>query len=456
MKTIGKVTLLSAAVLMHCGLADARTQTTNVRNEASNPVHINIEDSPTPSDNIAGLNEGAEKTLPVLVLTETLGDSGRELQAAGASLHSFKDFNLNDFNLNAKAAIVYADVDTLDLSAPDVQAALTLAKLSHWDIILESNEWNSTRVAEFASQISPHLPTKHLQNTTVRIRTSDSKSQAGIEDTSPNKVIQLAGIDAAKLEAGRNAELASTPKARHASSFLANFAKRAYEDQPASYFVNPVNNGAYVLLLGRDVVKVWAGQDPVTNEYFEPTPVLPNGPVVQNICVVAWRGSTFDGFAGDWARNAENQWGPRQPAPTNQSGDPARVGKGYAERLKNQRAFVAGVLDEYNCGRVHVTGHSLGGGMAHLHAYTLRFFNVARVETYNPSRVGNWEFVLDYQWSLQQKTRVFCTHGDPVHAFPTGLHHVGMHTNNQHGCDFWRARRSSWNLIANHALEQWL
>lgn len=374
----------------------------------------------------------------VVVLTESLGDTGRELLAAGVELTPWEKFDVS-----TTQALLYVDVDGLSLANEHTADAFALAAASGWDVLLESNTWDDAKVRTVAKELFPELNTNHLQNTTVLIRAKTAKSSKAVEDSSPTAMLAMFGTQPEDLRTYALEAATESSKRREADSYLAHFANRAYEDNPASSWRNPITGHSSVLLYARDVVKVW--------EVVRPDGVERAG----TQCLVAWRGSTFGGFGGDWARNFQNQFGPARSVPGDQSDSPARAGAGYVARLNNQARGVREALDRWGCDWVFVTGHSLGGGMAHLHAYTLRFsYGIARVESYNPARVGNWAFVNLYRGFMGTRTRVFCRRNDPVASVPAGLHHVGSHSGNQGGCDLW-APRASTNPVTNHSIERW-
>lgn len=172
--------------------------------------------------------------------------------------------------------------------------------------------------------------------------------------------------------------------------------------------------------------------------------------------VVAWRGSAS---WGDWLRNGENQFDVPYHIGTFE-GQQVVVGFGYALRLIIQSPQLNTAIAD--CGTIQITGHSLGGGMATLHAYVLRDQSrLERIEAYNPARVGNLTFRTAFLRASNHPTqnmrfaaRVFCRDGDPVWNVPFGFHHAGSHDNG--GCTYWGDRLAHILIWKNHDMNAWL
>jgi hypothetical protein len=389
--------------------------------------------------------------LPVLVLSENLGDSGMELLATGATLTK-----IDTFSFKAPKALVYLDVDSFDRESKANIDALALARELGWSVVVDSMSWNSSEVAKLTGELFPEAEHKALGNTTVIVEHLDGAWRA--RDTYTSEVAVKAGVRHELTSEGKAIAAKSSEKARASESFLAHFANQVYQANPPSPYVDPWIGGSFTLAINKDVVKVW--------RRFESTGApFPNHS--RSFCVVAWRGTTFTWWNpltwGDWLRNIENQFA-FEVQPWSVSADSrVRVGRGYQDRFVNQRDVVASVIT--NCDSVAVTGHSLGGGMAQLHAFTLRAqvnrFNgptLARLEAYNPARVGNRDFVTVFRaaaaGSVGGKIRVFCRFNDPVDRVPIGLWNAGTRAD---GCDT-RAPAISLNASAtqNHAMTNWL
>lgn len=360
--------------------------------------------------------------MPVVQLTSTIGDVGFEIfdgKTQRVSLDALPE--------NVTDAIVYIDVDSIAMSKKQMQSIVKLARDLGWVVMAESGTWNVPRLHEFVATYYPGVNTRGLQNVAVRI--GWSKGRAVATDLRPSDAAVEVGINHVLTSEGQasSRNLFAT-KSAPGIRLYAWFANAAYEEDPSDKTIEFRN---YRRILNQDVVKVWKSTDyGFTN------------------CVVAWRGSAT---GGDWARNLESQFGFAVRVPWQPEGNHAKIGHGYAARLENYRPMI----DRLPCGNIYrVTGHSLGGGMAAAHVFTIRRNTPApQMEAYNPARVGNSSFRQQMWDSLgSQNLSVYCREGDPVWAVPVGLYHVGP----TRGCTHWAPIISYLNLIANHDMKPWL
>lgn len=359
---------------------------------------------------------------PVVQLTSTLGDVGFEIfdgKTQRVSLDALPE--------NVTDAIVYIDVDSVAMSKKRMQSVLKLARDLGWVVMAESGTWNVPRLHEFLATHYPGVNTRGLKNVAVRV--AWSKGRAVATDLTPSDAAVEVGIDHVLTSEGQafSRNLFST-KTKAPDSLYAWFANAAYQTDPSDKTILFRN---YRRILNQDVVKVWKSTD------YDFTD-----------CIVAWRGSTT---TGDWLRNIESQFGRAVRVPWQPDGNHAKIGHGYAARLENYRPMI----DRLPCGNVYrVTGHSLGGGMAEAHVFTIRRKTPApQLEAYNPARVGNSSFRQQLWSSLGSRhIRVYCRYGDPVWSVPVGLYHVGPDS----GCTHWAVRLSFVNPIANHSMGAWL
>lgn len=359
------------------------------------------------------------KRMPVIALTRTMGDVGFEIFDGQT-----KRYTLASLPKDATDAIVYIDVDSVEMNRKKMKAVLDLARDLNWVVMAESGSWNVPRLHAFVAAYAPEAKTQNLQNVAVRISWDNGRAVA--TDLAPDAAAVEVGIDYAQTSAGK-ALLANTFMAKTIApgSNYAWFANNAYQATASS---RQEGTRFYSVALNRDVVKVWKSTSNGTTD-----------------CVVAWRGSST---AGDWLTNIENQFGSAVAVP-GEPGNAARIGVGYADRLNSYKAAV----DAIACNNVYrVTGHSLGGAMAEAYAFTIRG-KAPNLEAYNPARVGNASFRTQLVSSLgSAKVEVFCRNLDPVWTVPIGLEHVG--SNN--GCTYWGAYVSILNPVANHAMTLWL
>jgi Lipase (class 3) len=451
MKTLFKATLFATATTMFCGQATAGNLGQREPSTAWIAWEPQYQVKPAPTSN--AFDATSTPRLPVLMLTHTAGDSAREMVSGGAVT-----YRLSNFPFNTAKAVVYLDVDTFNAHSRVNKEALALAREAGWPVVIESNEWNSKRVAEVAAMLFPGTNISTLKNTSVIAE--PGASGWTVRDTSPSVVAVKAGVPLAEtleykqaktFEQEQTAMLGADDnrrkllKGRAPGSLYARFAQLAYEANPPNVHttIHHIPHGElasgpilqYQLIYNADVVKVWRA---VFGTYGNWAP--------HAHCVVAWRGSAS---GGDWLRNIESQFGRSQRVPGEPNTNTARIGHGYASRLKNQ----IGNVSTQPCNTQAITGHSLGGGMAEAHAYWSRNRElITRVEAYNPARVGNSHFVNGYGNRLGARTGVYCRHEDPVWAVPFGLKHVGYNN----GCTYWGARKSLLNPVANHDMSLWL
>lgn len=359
------------------------------------------------------------KRMPVIALTRTMGDVGFEIFDGQT-----KRYTLASLPKDATDAIVYIDVDSVEINRKKMKAVLDLARDLNWVVMAESGSWNVPRLHAFVAAYAPEAKTQNLQNVAVRISWDNGRAIA--TDLAPDAAAVEVGIDYAQTSAGK-ALLANTfmTKTIAPGSNYAWFANNAYQATASS---RQEGTRFYSVALNRDVVKVWKSTSNGTTD-----------------CVVAWRGSST---AGDWLTNIENQFGSAVAVP-GEPGNAARIGVGYADRLNSYKAAV----DAIACNNVYrVTGHSLGGAMAEAYAFTIRG-KAPNLEAYNPARVGNASLRTQLVSALgSAKVEVFCRNLDPVWTVPIGLEHVG----NNNGCTYWGAYVSIINPVANHAMNLWL
>jgi hypothetical protein len=373
-----------------------------------------------------------DQRTPVVLLTETMGDLGFEIFDGQTPRYGFATMPKN-----VKDGILYIDVDSLELNPKKTQAALKLARDRNWVVMAESGTWDVPRLHAFLAAHLPRMNTKGLKNVAVRI--GWDKGHAVATDLTPSEAAVEVGIDYLQTSEGnafaentwRGNSMMST-RTVAPDSYYAWFANAAYTVTPADRMGS--DGKYYKLTVNKDVVKVWVASG--------------TGPGASKHCLVAWKGSTWKDLGGDWARNIENQFG----VAVNWTGETGneKLGHGYVSRLKNHKK----AIDDLNCRSYIVTGHSLGGGMAQAHAYTIRS-KLPRLEAYNSARAGNTYFRSTLHRALGvTRIKIFCRTGDPIPGVPVGLINAGFSTN---GCVAPFAARASWiNPAANHSMALWL
>jgi len=145
-------------------------------------------------------------------------------------------------------------------------------------------------------------------------------------------------------------------------------------------------------------------------------------------CLVAFRGSLN---AKNWYADFAFEL---KPWPT---GDRANASwcqgcyahRGFAAAYEELRPAMRSYLQELNCSRLVVTGHSLGAAVATIASFDLRAalgFHVAAVWTFGKPRIGNPDFASSYMAAAQQQGvdpplwRVVHYH-DPVPRAPPNI-----------------------------------
>ena len=367
--------------------------------------------------------------IPVVTLTSSVGDLGAEILRPDTA-----KLSLEAAQKSAKQAVLYLEIDDLIQRKQDAHSALEMAKALGWVVFAESATWNVSQLHHFISANLPGAELSKLQNVAVRMEWVEN--DLVITDAWPSEAAAEAGIDFSETSEGLAEGANSIAAKRNERTFLSTYANAAYKANPVpADWETPSDVGYYRLAVNRDVVKVWR---PIQSGFLD-------------FCVVSWRGSNS---MGDWARNFENQFGRAQTI--NNQEPHIRAGHGYLARYYNQ---VTHLDIGSNCDVVHVTGHSLGGGMAQLHTYMLDKYRPARVmfvemAAYNPARVGNTAFVDEFRRVGNRGTdTVYCRHGDPVPGVPVGLRNVGFGAN---GCDVLASRYDWINPIGNHWMNLWV
>jgi hypothetical protein len=440
MKTVYKATLLATATTLFCGLAigQSRDVAPRVDRDARGTTPLQALPFATPARVAArpAFDPTATPRLPVLMLTQTYGDSAREMFAGGAV-----GYTLRNFPFQSTKTIVYLDVDTFNPRSRLNQEALALAKEAGWSVVIESDTWNAAAVRAMAYRLFPEARIETLNNTSIVVESTDAGLR--VRDTWPSEVAAIAGVPYTDTTEGEVTRALSVPK-KASIHWSAIFAAKAYERNPGDIIYE---NKRWQLGINHDVVKMWAYENPRV------------GPQ----CIVSWRGTDT---TGDWLRNLQNAVGgwARVPGFDN-SGSYIRIGGGLAARLSNYK------LSPLQCREVYVTGHSLGGAMAQ--AYALREFvkrdwsddpreNVMGVYAYNPARFGNYSAAVNLANSTvrgypQKALQTYCRVGDPVHKLPAGDYYQGTYDlpGTREQCTH-MAPRASANVIHNHRMLHWL
>jgi hypothetical protein len=245
MKAMCNATLLATATVMFCGLTQAQALTPFPQDTA--PVSTLDSLSDATAEN-SGAGPVLKDILPVLMLTDTMGDSAMELSGGGAKL-----YKLTDFDFKTPRAMVYLDVDTFDRNSKVNMEALALAREAGWPVVIESFAWDSAAVARATAELFPDIKTAALENTSVLIERGASGWTA--TDTVPSTVAVKSGVSFSETSEGKAVALNNdVSKARAPDSYLAPFASYAYQANPGS---QSVWGNMWTLSHNRDVVKVF-------------------------------------------------------------------------------------------------------------------------------------------------------------------------------------------------------
>jgi hypothetical protein len=365
---------------------------------------------------IGSAKQTGSEPIPVLTLSQSIGDLGAEILRTDNS-----KISIQEATAKAHKAALYLEIDGLTEKKEDAIRALEVAKSRGWVVFAESASWDVQQLHSFIETAIPETDLSMLQNSSIRIEWSEST--AIVTDVWPSEAASETGITFANTSEGE-AQLANKPLAKRGEGdSLAWFANAAYLANPGPVPQNLLQPGETAnLAVNRDVVKVWKMLPP-----GQPA----NSPFNNLRCIVAWRGSSSP---GDWERNLISQF--TRADVINGAHPLVRAGQGYVVRWNNQSPFV----DLDGCATVSVTGHSLGGGMAQLHAYMLTQYRrggaprLSRVSAYNPARVGNQAFVdASHQLISGDRRTIFCRTLDEVTQVPVGLNNTG--TRAAYQCD---------------------
>ena len=452
MKSVYKATLLATATTLICGFASAGSQ------NGAEPDAWRARTAPfqaemaIPPSAPAARSFDATQTprLPVLMLTQSYGDSARELFAGGAV-----PYTLRNFPFKSTKTIVYLDADTFNPRSRLNREALALAKEAGWPVVIESDTWNAKRVAELAAVLFPEAARAKLSNTSVIVEAG--ANGVSVRDTWPSEVAMKAGIPSEQTSEGKARVTTKASGDYKPVHWSVHFAQMAYER-------NPGDMNEWKLGINRDIIKTWV--------YWKPG--------VGPLCMVAFRGSeTLE----DWMVNGASQFRTAVEVPgvaQKWKGKNIKIGKGFADRLS-----AINFDDHTQCTEVYVTGHSLGGAMAQ--AYALRELlqdedalstpeNIRGVFVYNPARLGTLEASREFVYQARQpaanfwgaqymhpnlrQLRSYCRSGDPVWYLPIGLYHgMDAYVNNGTQCTH-SGKNKNYNaskesIKYNHSVNRW-
>jgi hypothetical protein len=385
-------------------------------------THVTAASAQTPLTSHSA-SETQESVGGILVLTTGVGDMAREILSRGANRPSEEKVLVSA--ASASSVLAYAEIDSLELSDRERIEAVKFAISIGTPVLLESDSWDVERLHNVVEAIFPGTKTSGLTHTGVLLRSAGG-SLVSVEDADFSDMQLLAGIpDQLTTDKTLKSDLVSSKAAVHQTVY---FAAKAYEKTPSDSYWNLIYNG--------DVVDIWQSKS------------------VKVRCLVAWRGT--DSF-GDWIRDIQSM-GVTQ-IPNTPSGN--KAGSGFVDRWKNVDDIVKGRLFDADCGTLIVTGHSLGGAMAHVHTFAALFdpeINVVGMRAYNSARAFNGTAQATFQskkGQLEEGYGIYCRDNDPVNPVPFGLLRGGLTGDPNYGCTTWAPRKSLLNPISNHTLSHW-
>ncbi len=403
--TLSTLALCIATTIL--SVATSATAQDRVQTNASN-------DSLTVSD-------GKIEKSGFILLTSTTGFMAREILALGAAQPSDEQV------LSApSSALAYAEIDGLDFKDIEKIENIKFLVAIGTPLLLESDSWNVNQLHAAVEAIFPGTDTSKLHNTGVLIRKTQGNS-VSVEDTDFTPTQLMAGIPVEKTTEYTHGWSESLSEAT-AIHWSVRFAAKAYDGAPTDDLWTIEDN--------TNVYDIWRKK----SDYKR--------------CVVAWRGSSS---YGDWIRDIQSmtlKQVPRVPIDNT-------AGSGFVDRLDNTDGNIRYDLKRLGCTLTTITGHSLGGAMAHVHTLQLMHdpdLSVYEMRAYNAARAFGSTAYNTFRNKLSDLSGgigIYCRSGDPVNPVPLGLYRGGVAKSPYYGCTYWGAYKSIFNPISNHALNHW-
>lgn len=391
---------------------------------------------------------------PIYLLSEKVGDVALEALGEGIPV-------LTRTQPPPIGAVYYADIDSVvGNRAHEVFAIVRERVLAGDTVILESSQFNFDRLRSTLTKELPAVALPEHMDVAVRIERVGVQYRATPVD--PQQMASAAGVSIGQQPLTQSSGAATdsvsqaggvtvepprpdwarplnenSPKSYNGtvSRYFLPFAKAAYETAPsvANHYMS--YNGTYVDL--------WK---------FTSNP---------KYCVVAWRGTKIPNLYDVYA-DLRSQVSYAPQAFDNGSGLPFKGGAGFVNRLHAYDQTVNGLLT--SCTYIAVTGHSLGGAVAQLHAIQLVFSPIGGqklrtlVAFNSPRVVDNYTQALypglvasGYQWIVNCRN-----HDWLVNPLPTGLFRVGpQNSPTIAGCTYVGAGRPSALPTTNHNIDLW-
>lgn len=401
---------------------------------------------------VEGLSNSQHARSSLLVLSEKIGDVGREAISIG--LPAVKGRQLDA----GEDGILYVDVDSVPKSAFRAVFDMVHAGLQRGrSVVVETSEFDFDRMHEVVASEFPMIDRSTIEDVAVLLRPEAGTIKALRVD--PSELAIYGGVEFKDTTAGRVDSLvqemvrsygsaAASANATTSTNALGagyydpiNFAIQAYDS-------NPGTQGNWELRYNGTYVDVWK------------TP----GASVNPSCYVAWRGTDPTNPSDDWA-DISSQFRQIANIDNAENNTVLKGGRGFVNRLHAYDNIVNKRLKDLNCSNVSITGHSLGGAVSQLHGIQLAFdpywkSRLLIVDAWNSPNVVNTATravvvarfnILGNLWSVNNRRNDMI-----VNSVPTGLVRLGP-ANSAYvaGCTHVSPQRSS-NGFSNHSLAFWL
>ncbi len=393
------------------------------------------------AESIRQARESADGFSPVLVLSTKMGDVGRE--AVGMGLSVQRDRNLAMAPIDK---MLYVDVDSIE--SADYRAVFDIARsqLFHGTaVVIETSEFNFDRMHAIVAAEFPMLKPSSIEDVAVLIQLEGGVIKAERVDAS--EMAMHAGVAFKDTTAGHYSSAASAasgdtaPHSKAAPpssiSYTLLYAAKAYESAPTSADYNLKYNGTYV--------DIWKKKTTPTGK-----------------CIVAWRGTVTTNLWDVYADlSSQLSWSTVKI--DNAANLNLKGGKGFVNRLHAYDDTVAARMTDNLCTDITVTGHSLGGAIAQIHALQLYisdgwYYKLKTIVAWNSPRVVDeythwWYENLSAGYTYAINCR---NHDWLVNPLPTGLYRMATQSSTPiGGCTHVGPGTYSASPTTNHDLSKW-
>jgi hypothetical protein len=387
------------------------------------------------------VGESVDGYSPVLVLSKKMGDVGQE--AVGMGLPVLRDKNL----VTAPSdMMLYVDVDSIrDADYRGIFDLVRQQVLRGAAAVIETSEFKFERMHAIVAAEFPTIKPSSIDDVAVMIRLDNGVVKA--ERVDPSELAMHAGVPFESTTAGRYLaaeDATSRDSAAHSKaappssiSYTLTYAAKAYESTPTSSDYNLKYNGTYV--------DVWKKKTSPTGK-----------------CIVAWRGTEKTNLWDIYA-DLRSQLSWSNTKIDNAANLNLKGGKGFVNRLHAYDDTVSARMTDNLCTDITVTGHSLGGAVAQIHALQLYISDgwwskLKTIVAWNPPRVVDeythwWYENLSAGYTYAINCR---NHDWLVNPLPTGLYRMATQSSTPiAGCTHVGPGTYSANPNTNHDLSKW-